>query len=97
MKTLFYLIAGHYLADFPLQGEYLSNSKGSNFHAMAAHCMIQALTVMLATGDLRLAMIEFFAHAIIDKMKCNGWLSLNQDQCLHLTLRVAYSVLLFRR
>lgn len=57
LTLLFWLMVGHALADFPLQGEYLSQAKrhdsryGQNgfwFFALTAHALIHAAMVGLA-------------------------------------------------
>lgn len=97
MNTLIYLVIGHYLADFGLQNDFTAKFKspGSSpfwFHVMISHCAIQALPVMLVTGMWQLALAEFAAHLLIDVCKCNGMLTFNEDQLLHLMCKVVWFV-----
>lgn len=96
------LIVGHCLADYPLQGEFLSRGK-NRFHplpeipwyqAMFAHTAIHAGFVGVITGSLWLGLAELVAHAIIDDRKCAGKISFNTDQALHLGCKVLWVGLL---
>ena len=96
---LFLLIFAHFLADYPLQGEFLANAKNRNTevgkifwpHALFAHSFIHAGFVGLLTGSLFLAMGELIIHALTDFMKCEGKLTLNQDQVIHFTCKVLWA------
>lgn len=102
--ALFWMLVGHAVADYPLQGDWLSNAKnptkilvaGETIWplALASHAIIHAAAVMLATGSPWLAGAEFFAHFAIDLGKCRGWLSYNADQMLHIACKVVWSVIL---
>jgi hypothetical protein len=101
---LFLLVVGHLLADFPLQGPYLSAAKNPNSeegkdgwwtYCMFAHVMIHAGSVYLFTGSFGCAFIEAVGHAFIDYGKCMGWLSAKLDQKLHLGMKVIYVALVF--
>jgi hypothetical protein len=96
---LFLLLVGHALADYPLQGDFLAQAKNRNTaigkvfwpHALAAHSVIHGGFVLLLTGSLWLALTEVFVHAITDWLKCEGQLSLNQDQAVHVACKVIYA------
>jgi hypothetical protein len=96
------LIFAHYLADYPLQGDFLAAAKNHRkpfpgvpwYQALIAHSAIQAGFVWLITGSLWIAGIEIVAHAAIDYLKCDGRISYNTDQCLHLFCKVAYVAIL---
>lgn len=96
------LIIGHFLCDFPLQGDFLSKAK--NHHnpiegvpplwAMSAHCAIQAGMVWYLTGFWLLGSLEFVWHMLIDYRKCSGEISFNTDQILHIACKVFYVLVL---
>jgi hypothetical protein len=99
MIVLFLKLAvGHFLADYPLQGDFLAAAKNHRkpipgvpwYQPLAAHSAIQAGMVWLVTGKLWLAGVEFVLHAGIDWAKCNGSISFNQDQGCHLLCKLAY-------
>ena len=99
ISMLFLMIAGHYLADYPLQGDFLAKAKNRNTevgkehwkHALVAHSMIHALPVAFVTGSVFLALAEAVVHGLTDYAKCEGKLSLNQDQAIHLTSKVVWA------
>lgn len=97
MNTLLYLVFGHYIGDYALQGEYIAREKANSLHVLVAHCAIQAGTVLLATNEPGLALIEFGIHAIVDTAKCRGIISFNLDQAIHLLCRVFYAISIWYR
>lgn len=77
--TLFWLLVGHSLCDYPLQGEYLAAAKRMNsghstpwWIALTAHSLIHAGMVFLVTGNFAFGLLELAAHWLIDFLKCNG-------------------------
>jgi hypothetical protein len=101
---LYLLIFGHFVADYPLQGPYLSEAKnpdsalGQNGvwkHALFAHAYIQSGFVLLFTGSLHCAVIELVAHAFIDYGKCKKYITYNTDQALHIACKVLYLFVVF--
>lgn len=87
------LLAAHWVADYPLQGDFLSRAKSEgplrHYHLLA-HSGIHAGAVLLVTASLPLALIEWLVHAIIDEAKVRGRTTFAQDQIAHLTCKVAY-------
>lgn len=79
--VLLYLLAGHAIADYPLQGD--------------CHATIHALAVFLATGSMAFAIGELIAHTIIDHTKCAGRISYNTDQKLHILCKLLWFELYF--
>ena len=99
METLLLLIAGHALADYPLQGDFLSKAKSRWtpidgvpwYQAMAAHCAIHAAFVGVITGSIGLAVCEFIVHGWTDDAKCEGAISYNTDQAIHVACKVIWA------
>ena len=101
------LFAGHALADYPLQGDWLSKAKNHKLDlvpgeriwplALAGHAAIHAAVVWLITGSTLLAVIEFAAHAATDWAKCDGRISYNTDQAIHIACKAFYAALLFAK
>ena len=98
------LMWGHWIADFPLQGPYLSEAKNPDGdlgkhgvwkHAMSAHCGIQAGFVLLFTGSIHCALLEFVVHFWIDYCKCKKWISYNTDQTMHVIAKIIYVIAVF--
>ena len=105
------LAVGHVLADFPLQGVFLSQAKNRNqqpsedlntkssrsvwLHAMSAHSLIHCGAVWLITGSVLLGLVEFVLHWIIDFAKCEKWTGFNADQFLHYSCKIIYVALIY--
>lgn len=98
---------GHFLADYPLQGDYLARAKNHRnpvpgtpwFHAMAAHSGIHAGIVYIITGAWLFMIIEFALHFAIDWMKCEGMFgegeqAFNTDQLFHVSCKLIYAGLI---
>jgi hypothetical protein len=102
MSLFLKLAIGHFLADYPLQGDFLAKAKNHRqpipgvpwYQALMAHSAIQAGMVWLITGKLWLGCFEFCLHAGIDWAKSNENISFNQDQIAHLACKVVYMALL---
>ena len=99
---LLLLFAGHALADFPLQGDYLSKGKNHKmalvgtpwFWCLWAHALIHAGMVFLITRSVAFGLIELIAHMLIDYGKCEGHLDYTEDQLLHYSCKVVYWLLI---
>lgn len=50
---------------------------------MAAHALIHAGAVIIITGDPFLGVWQFFAHFLVDTLKCEKRIDLYQDQFVH--------------
>jgi hypothetical protein len=104
MKILFLLICGHALADFVLQSDDMAFGKartqGLNlydvpwYYWLTAHALIHGGIVCLITGSLLFAMIELFSHWLIDFFKSENKLSINEDQIIHIILKLFYAVMI---
>lgn len=110
--VFFALMIGHALADFPLQGEFLSITKNRRFqppaggkypvtprlwiYCLSVHCLIQAGAVWVVTTSPLLAFIEFIVHWLIDFVKCEGGTGFEFDQWLHIGTKVIYVILIWQ-
>jgi hypothetical protein len=99
-QLIFALMIWHALADYPLQGPYLSVAKNRNnpepgvwFIAMFMHGLIHAGGVWLITGFVSLAVAELVVHCIIDDFKCRNKISFGTDQFLHVNCKIVYACL----
>ncbi len=98
------LLAAHALADYPLQGDWLSKAKNHTLAlvpgetiwpgALASHAAIHGAAVGIITGSVWLGLAEAVIHAGIDHTKCSGGISYNVDQALHVICKVAWVVIL---
>lgn len=95
---LFWLIVGHFVADYPLQGDFLARAKNRLqpipgfpwWQALGAHATIHGGFVAFLTGSIWLGLAEIAAHFVIDDLKCSGRISLNTDQALHIVCKCAW-------
>ncbi len=66
------LVAGHYLADFGLQSQYMAENKrlvfieAVGFHSLTAHAFIHALVAGVLSGSFVAALIIGLTHWLID-------------------------------
>lgn len=92
------LLAGHWVADYPLQGDFLATAKQKGplraYH-LIAHAGIHGGTVALITGNLWLGLAEWLVHAIIDEAKVRGYTSFQQDQAMHIVCKAAWLLVIF--
>ena|ERR1700692_1821146 len=100
-SILILLITAHFIADYPLQGEFLAIQKNPWlpedkrfapwYQAMTAHCFIHAGFVFLITGNVWFFFVELIAHFITDVGKCSKAMSYNVDQIIHVLWKVAFA------
>ena len=97
MITMFLtMIFFHFLADYPLQGDFLSKAKNHKnpipgvpwYQALGAHCAIHAGFVFIATGSYGAGLSEFIIHWYIDYRKNEGKYTFNEDQFAHLITKI---------
>lgn len=92
------LIWAHLLFDYALQGDFLSRAKNERapldgvpwLTAMWSHAFIQAGPVVFITGSWTAGVAEFCAHVCIDRAKCCGLITFNQDQLAHIACKAAW-------
>jgi len=104
LSLLFYLIAGHFIADYPLQ----SDTIGINKHRLAktelqkyvpwyywltGHAFTHGAMVGLATGIYWLGCLETIAHFLIDLGKCEKKYGLVVDHILHFICKIIWLVI----
>lgn len=103
LEMLFAMVVLHNIADYPLQGPFLSEAKNRNTalgavywpFALSAHALIQGGAVFLVTHNLVLALLESAIHAMTDWLKCEGEISMWQDQAIHYGCKVLWTWLFF--
>ena len=92
------LLVAHALCDYPLQGDFLARAKNHRapihgvpwYQALTAHALIHAGAVLLLTHSLMLFTFEFVCHWCIDRTKCEGTISYDTDQLLHIVCKAAW-------
>ena len=102
VQTLFLLLAGHALADYPLQGDFIA--RGKNFRSpiagidwwvvMLAHSLIHGGAVVVVTGNVWMGVVETVLHFLIDHAKCRNYFGFKTDQALHVVCKIGYFAVL---
>ncbi len=75
------LLGGHYLADFPLQAQFMAENKGwvfirsIGFHTLTAHAAIHGLVAGLLSQSLLIALTVGITHWLIDFGKASRLLT----------------------
>lgn len=95
------LLMGHAIADYPLQGDFLSRAKNHTNPipgipwniALANHALIHGAAVWMITGVFWLGIAETLLHIGIDYLKCAGKTNFTQDQGLHIVCKVLWAVI----
>jgi hypothetical protein len=95
------LLAAHALADYPLQGDFLSKAKNRTApipgvpwqQALGAHVVIHGAAVALITGVWWLFFAEAAIHWLTDDAKCRGKIDFNTDQGIHLACKGAWLII----
>ena len=111
LGILVWLVAGHGVADFIFQSEAMSMYKNRRIYNLlspekasmippwgywlGAHAMLHGGIVTALTGSILLGAFEIGAHAVIDYMKCEGKITANRDQVLHLLCKLLWWGILF--
>lgn len=102
MVMLLWLVVGHAIADYPLQGDFLAKAKNHKapipgidwWIALSMHSVMHAGMVLLLTRSVALALAEFVVHCGIDYAKCDGRIGFRTDQALHIGCKVLWVALL---
>lgn len=100
--ALWWMWVGHFVCDYPLQGDFLARAKNHRMPvanvpwlwALVAHSMIHAGWVYMVTDSFGLSLAELGAHIGIDYLKSNEDISFNTDQYLHLLCKVIWAIAL---
>lgn len=104
-QLLFALLGLHALADYPLQGSFLSALKnpesseakwlgrGAWLQGLLAHGGIHGLFVGLATGSLTLGLAETALHILIDFAKVRRVINYQVDQGAHFICKILWAYL----
>lgn len=101
IELILWVALAHYIADYPLQGDFLAQTKGKYFYSLLAHSVIYGLSIALCFKLLGVfavwkAIVLVISHIIIDYKKANAknkekslTTYLYIDQVLHLSINIA--------
>lgn len=99
LQMLWWMIVGHAVCDYPLQGDFLAKGKNRKnpipgvpwFICLLAHSLIHGGMVALVTGSIFLGIAETGWHAVIDLLKCEGVFGFKFDQFLHIFFKMIWA------
>lgn len=105
MEWVLWLLLAHYIADYPLQGDFLAQTKGKYWYSLFVHSMIYALTIslcfkLLGVFALWKVIILIGSHMTIDVIKAQAknkdkalTTYLYIDQLLHISIDIVLFLL----
>jgi len=84
MTNILWVLLAHYIADYPLQGDFLAQTKGKYWYSLLAHSIIYGLTIalcfkLIGVFTIWKAVILVVSHIIIDYKKATAK---NKDKAL---------------
>jgi hypothetical protein len=99
LSTFWWLVVGHFVADYPLQTDFVAKFKARAaslaavpwYYVLSGHAATHAAAVGLVTGSPPLAALEFAAHWLIDWAKCEGKTGIHADQLLHVACKALWA------
>ena len=98
-NLLIMLLLGHFVADYPLQGDKMAVEKCPGRDVtldwrwwMTAHAGTHGFVVAFLTGIPLLGVTEMIAHSLIDYGKCRLGYKLIVDQALHWLCKLIWMV-----
>jgi hypothetical protein len=77
MELFLWVLLSHYIADYPLQGDFLAQTKGKYFYSLLAHSIIYGLSIALCFKLLGVfafwkAFVLVGSHMLIDYKKATA-------------------------
>lgn len=100
MENMLWILLMHYLLDYPLQSDFLAQTKGKYWYSLLAHSMIYGLGMafifkILGVFTIWKAVVLVISHIIIDYKKATATNKekalttyLYIDQILHIGLNI---------
>lgn len=103
-EVFFQMLVGHAVADFALQSSNMGMGKNRHsqmqerrdvffppwYYWMTAHALVHGGVVYWISDSIILGVIETILHFTIDFSKCERWISVHQDQVLHILCKIGY-------
>jgi hypothetical protein len=99
LTKLLFVLGTHYIADFPLQNDFVAQNKGKKWYLLFAHGTINAFCFGMllqfygAYADWKVIVV-LITHMLIDKWKISQpkdeahWNLIYYDQFLHIAINI---------
>lgn len=100
IDLLWKLVIAHMVGDWWAQSDSVAQRKNhlSNpmpavpwYYWLSAHAIIHGGLVTAVAGSTWLGIAEAIAHGVCDYAKCDGRITLHQDQAFHLACKLAWA------
>lgn len=98
MEMLLLLIFAHFAVDYQFQSDAVAVGKNFSidkkhlgvdwYYWLSSHAATHSLAVYLITGSIWATIFQFVAHFAIDYLKCGKYITLHQDQIMHIITMV---------
>ena len=93
VELIFKLIICHLFGDYPLQIDYIAQTKGKNWYHLIVHCILYCVPFYYFFGLNSQLILIFISHIIIDALKARyNVISYRFDQILHYAVLSVYFV-----
>ena len=90
MSKLITIIFCHLIGDYPLQQDFIANTKSSNWYHLFVHCALYCVPFAIIYNIDYKLYILFISHFIIDMLKARyNLLDYSDDQILHYVIAIA--------
>lgn len=104
LTKVFWLVVGHFICDYILQGDTVAREKNPLsatelqaavpwFYWMTAHSLAHGAVVAVVMGSPVWGLAEAVTHFTIDYLKCRKFISIHEDQALHLVVKMVLLLL----
>lgn len=102
METIFLLLVGHAVADYPLQTDFMTRGKDHTapipgfdwWIILGMHSLIHGGAVAVVTGSWLLGLAETGVHFAIDHGRSDGRYGFRMDQALHIASKLLWALLI---
>lgn len=92
--TIAYLLGFHYIADYPLQSDYLATTKGKEWYSLLVHCIIYSVFTSLGLWFVNVYTDWKFIVLLVTHIGIDHWKTtkppenkyLYIDQLLHIII-----------
>jgi len=103
MEMLWWLIVGHFVADYTFQPDFVAKFKARAnsleavpwYYVLTSHVATHAAVVGIITGSAWIALAEAVIHFALDFAKCENLTNIHVDQAGHILCKVLWVMVLY--